>query len=186
MEDSEVTIYGFSAPLLDGRPAQLEEFRGQVLLIVNTASKCGFTPQYAGLEELYRTYKDRDFAVLGFPCNQFGRQEPGSAGEIGAFCRKNYGVSFPMFAKIDVNGADAHPLYRFLRQSKAGILGDFDAGRIKWNFTKFLIDRRGRVVSRHGPSATPDRWRQRSRLCWNGHSARGKHVGEAGALAAAG
>ena len=107
---------------MDGR-VSLEAFRGQVLLIVNTASKCGFTPQYAGLEELYRTYKDRGFAVLGFPCNQFGRQEPGSAEEIGAFCEANYGVSFPIFAKIDVNGANAHPLYRFLKRSKPGLLG---------------------------------------------------------------
>ncbi len=132
-----------------------EEFRGKVLLIVNTASKCGFTPQYAGLEELYRTYRNRGFQVLGFPCNQFGRQEPGSAEEIGAFCEKNYGVSFPIFGKIDVNGADAHPLYRFLKQSKPGTLGFLIGGSIRWNFTKFLIDRQGRVAERFGPSKAP-------------------------------
>jgi glutathione peroxidase len=148
-------IYEFSAPLLDGRPVNLEAYRGQVLLVVNTASKCGFTPQYAGLEELYRTYKDRGFAVLGFPCNQFGRQEPGSAEEIDAFCATKYGVSFPMFAKIDVNGADAHPLYRFLKRSKLGFMGVLTAGRIRWNFTKFLVDRRGSVVGRFGSSIAP-------------------------------
>lgn len=155
MRDAEETIYGFSARLLDGRTVALEEFRGQVLLMVNTASKCGFTPQYAGLEELYRACKDRGFAVLGFPCNQFGRQEPGSAAEIGAFCEKNYGVSFPVFEKIDVNGANAHPLYRFLKKSKPGILGGFGSGGIRWNFTKFLVDRRGTVVGRYGPATTP-------------------------------
>ena len=116
IEESSETVYGFSAALLDGRPVSLDAFRGRVLLIVNTASKCGFTPQYAGLEALYRAYKDRGFEVLGFPCNQFGAQEPGSAAEIGAFCETNYGVSFPLFAKIDVNGTDAHPLYRFLKE----------------------------------------------------------------------
>ena len=120
MEEARETVYGFSAPLLDGpaTPVSLDQFRGQVLLIVNTASKCGFTPQYAGLEELYRTYKERGFAVLGFPCNQFGAQEPGSEAEIGAFCEKNYGVSFPLFAKIEVNGPHAHPLYRFLKKAR--------------------------------------------------------------------
>jgi glutathione peroxidase len=148
-------IYEFSAPLLDGRPVSLEAYRDQVLLIVNTASKCGFTPQYAGLEQLYRTYKDRGFAVLGFPCNQFGRQEPGSAEEIGAFCEENYMVSFPMFAKLDVNGANAHPLYRFLKRSKPGVLGIFGVSRIKWNFTKFLVDREGCVVGRFGSATSP-------------------------------
>jgi glutathione peroxidase len=146
------SIYDFSAPLLDGRTVRLAEFLGRVLLIVNTASQCGFTPQYAGLEELYRAYRDRGFEVLGFPSNQFGRQEPGSAEEIGAFCRRNYGVSFPMFAKIDVNGPSAHPLYAFLKQSRTGLLG---SRRIKWNFTKFLIDRAGRVVARFAPSTRP-------------------------------
>ena len=155
MAAPEETIYEFSAPLLNGRPVNLEAYRGQVLLVVNTASKCGFTPQYAGLEELYRTYKDRGFAVLGFPCNQFGRQEPGSAGEIGAFCATKYGVSFPMFAKIDVNGADAHPIYRFLKRSKPGLLGFLGGGRIHWNFTKFLVDRKGSVVERFGSSTAP-------------------------------
>jgi glutathione peroxidase len=155
MAAPEEKIYEFSAPLLDGLPVNLEAYRGQVLLVVNTASKCGFTPQYAGLEELYRTYKERGFAVLGFPCNQFGRQEPGSAEEIGAFCASKYGVSFPMFAKIDVNGADAHPIYRFLKRSKPGLLGFLAAGRIHWNFTKFLIDRKGSVVERFGSSTAP-------------------------------
>jgi glutathione peroxidase len=132
--------------------APLGEFRGRVLLIVNTASKCGFTPQYAGLEVLYRAYKDRGFEVLGFPCNQFGAQEPGPAAEIGAFCEKNYGVSFPIFAKIDVNGPHAHPLYKFLKNRKPGFLG---SRSIKWNFTKFLVDRRGNVVGRFRPSTKP-------------------------------
>jgi len=149
------TIYRFSSPLLDGREAHIEAFRGRVLLVVNTASRCGFTPQYAGLEQLYRTYKERGFEVLGFPCNQFGRQEPGSAVEIGAFCTEIYGVSFPMFAKIDVNGADAHSLYKFLRQAKPGLLGVFGTNGIRWNFTKFLVDRNGRVVGRFSPSTAP-------------------------------
>jgi glutathione peroxidase len=152
----EETIYDFSAPLLNessgGRALSLAEFRGQVLLIVNTASQCGFTPQYAGLEELYRARNRRGFIVMGFPCNQFGAQEPGSASEIGAFCQTSYGVTFPLFAKIDVNGPQAHPLYRFLKQSKPGIFG---IGRIKWNFTKFLVDRKGNVVRRYGPSTKP-------------------------------
>ena len=155
MQDTEGTIYHFSAPLLDGRVASLEELRGQVLLIVNTASRCGLTPQYAGLEQLYRAYNSRGFAVLGFPCNQFGRQEPGTAGEIGAFCQKNYGVSFPIFAKIEVNGTDAHPLYRFLKQNRPGKLGMFGLDGIRWNFTKFLVDRNGNVVERFGSSTVP-------------------------------
>src|SRR5580658_3090032 len=148
----ENSIYGYSAARLDGRLESLSAYRGRVLLIVNTASRCGFTPQYAGLEQLSRTYKARGLEVLGFPCNQFGSQEPGSADEIGAFCEKNYGVSFPIFAKIDVNGPDTHPLYRFLKGEKRGIFGT-DA--IKWNFTKFLVDRRGKVVDRYGPSTEP-------------------------------
>ena len=152
MTETAETVYEFSAPLLDGREVSLEEFKGQVLLVVNTASQCGYTPQYAGLEEIFRTYKDRGLEVLGFPCNQFGAQEPGSAEEIGAFCEKNYGVSFPMFAKIDVNGPGTHPLYRFLKDEKSGIFGTKD---IKWNFTKFLIDRQGNVVDRFGPSTEP-------------------------------
>jgi glutathione peroxidase len=125
------------------------------MLIVNTASKCGFTPQYAGLEELYRAYKDRGLMVLGFPSNQFGAQEPGTAAEIGAFCEKNYGVSFPIFARIDVNGPHAHPLYRFLKRARPGVLGVFGIRRIKWNFTKFLVDRKGNVVARFGPAKEP-------------------------------
>ena len=153
MQVRSETIYAFSAPLLDGREVRLEEFTGQVLLIVNTASKCGFTPQYAGLERLYQSYKDRGFAVLGFPCNQFGHQEPGTAEEIGAFCTKDYCVSFPIFAKIDVNGPAAHPLYRFLKERKRGFLG---IGRIPWNFTKFLVDRHGCVVNRFSSGTTPN------------------------------
>jgi glutathione peroxidase len=152
MEEVHGAVYEFSAPLLNGRAVSLAEFRARVLLIVNTASQCGFTPQYAGLEELYRVYKDRGFAVLGFPSNQFGAQEPGSAAEIGSFCERNYGVSFPIFAKIEVNGPHAHPLYRFLKQAKPGILG---SERIKWNFTKFLVDRKGSVVGRYAPATKP-------------------------------
>ena len=152
MAGSPQTVYGFSAPLLDGRRVSLEEFRGQVLLIVNTASKCGFTPQYAGLEELFRLYKERGLRILGFPCNQFGAQEPGTAEEIGEFCEKSYGVSFPIFAKIDVNGPDTHPLYAFLKGEKSGIFG---TEAIKWNFTKFLVDRHGQVVERFGPGTEP-------------------------------
>ncbi|MGA8671457.1 MAG: glutathione peroxidase [Terracidiphilus sp.] len=152
MEVRSENVYAFSAQLLDGREARLNEFKGKVLLIVNTASKCGFTPQYAGLERLYQAYKGRGFSVLGFPCNQFGHQEPGEADEIGAFCEENYGVSFPMFAKIDVNGPAAHPLYRFLKERKPGLLG---ISRIQWNFTKFLVDRHGSVVSRFSSSTDP-------------------------------
>lgn len=152
MEADPSTIYDFSAESLDGRTISLGAFRGRVLLIVNTASKCGFTPQYAGLEELYCACKERGFAVLGFPCNQFGAQEPGDAAEIGSFCEKNYGVSFPVFARIDVNGPHAHPLYRFLKKSRPGIFG---TERIKWNFTKFLVDRNGRVAGRYAPSTAP-------------------------------
>src|SRR5579864_4404970 len=152
MATSGDSVYDFSAPLLDGRTVSLAEFKGRVLLIVNTASKCGFTPQYAGLEELYRAHRDRGFEVLGFPCNQFGSQEPGSAEDIGAFCERNYGVSFPMFAKIEVNGDSAHPLYRFLKESKPGVFG---SERIKWNFTKFLVDRSGRVAERFAPATLP-------------------------------
>jgi glutathione peroxidase len=155
MQESGASIYSFTAPLLDGRVVRLDDFRGRVLLVVNTASKCGFTPQYAGLEQLYRAYRERGFEVLGFPCNQFGRQEPGSAEEISAFCEENYGVSFPMFAKIDVNGPEAHPLYKFLKQAKPGLLGVFGAARINWNFTKFLIDRKGSVEGRFGSSTAP-------------------------------
>ncbi|MDY6946028.1 MAG: glutathione peroxidase [Pseudomonadota bacterium] len=147
------SLYDFSATSLDGKPVALKQFAGQVLLVVNTASKCGFTPQYEGLEALYKQYRDRGLTVLGFPCNQFGAQEPGSAAEIGSFCQKNYGVSFPMFEKIEVNGAAAHPLYRWLKASAKGILG---SEGIKWNFTKFLIDRDGNVVERFAPTTKPE------------------------------
>jgi glutathione peroxidase len=150
------SIYDFTARSLAGEDVSFKRFEGRVLLIVNTASACGFTPQYKGLEALQQTYAPRGFAVLGFPCNQFGRQEPGSAEEIEQFCAKNYAVSFPMFAKIDVNGAHAHPLYQYLRGEKSGLLGS----SIKWNFTKFLIDRSGRVVARHAPTTTPEALRQ--------------------------
>jgi glutathione peroxidase len=130
----------------------LRSYQGKVLLIVNTASKCGFTPQYQGLEELYQRYRPRGLVVLGFPCNQFGAQEPGAAAEIAAFCQKNYGVTFPMFGKIEVNGAGAHPLYRWLKQSAPGLLG---SEAIKWNFTKFLLDRSGRVKDRFAPATAP-------------------------------
>jgi glutathione peroxidase len=153
------TVYEFSAALLapqvGGQPLSLGHFRGRVLLIVNTASFCGFTPQYAGLEALYGDYKDRGFEVLGFPCNQFGGQEPGSEAGIGAFCSKNYGVTFPMFAKIEVNGPNAHPLYQFLKREKPGVLGFAGSGAIRWNFTKFLIDREGKVAARYGPAKKP-------------------------------
>jgi glutathione peroxidase len=146
------SLYEISAELLDGSPLPLSQFQGRVLLIVNTASKCGFTPQYAALEKLQTDYQERGFEVLGFPCNQFGAQEPGTAADIGQFCQRNYGVSFPVFAKIDVNGPAAHPLYRLLKAARPGLFG---TERIKWNFTKFLIDRHGRVVSRHGPRVDP-------------------------------
>jgi len=152
MEKNAGDLYQLSAPLLDGGEVNLGQFKGRVLLIVNTASKCGFTPQYQGLEELYRNYKERGLEVLGFPCNQFGGQEPGTADEIGTFCERNYGVSFPMFAKIDVNGPNAHPIIQILKASKRGILG---TERIKWNFTKFLVDRTGKVACRYGPSTKP-------------------------------
>jgi glutathione peroxidase len=148
-----MNAFDFQATSLDGQPVDLAQFRGKVLLIVNTASECGFTPQYKGLEELYRRYQERGVAVLGFPCNQFGKQEPGTEAEIGAFCEKNYGVSFPMFAKIEVNGDDAHPLYKFLKGEAPGVLG---TEGIKWNFTKFLINKEGAVVKRYAPQTKPD------------------------------
>lgn len=152
MQQNGGALYDFSAELLDGRTIQLADFKGTVLLIVNTASQCGFTPQYAALEELYRANKDRGFSVLGFPCNQFGAQEPGSSEEIADFCKGNYEISFPIFSKIDVNGPTTHPLYRHLKQSRRGLLG---TERIKWNFTKFLVDRRGNVVDRFAPATKP-------------------------------
>jgi glutathione peroxidase len=149
-----MSVYDFEAATLDGKPAPLADHRGEVLLIVNTASKCGFTPQYEGLEALYRRFRDRGFAVLGFPCNQFGAQEPGDADEIANFCSLTYDVSFPMMAKIDVNGPKAHPLYAYLKKEQKGLLG---SEAIKWNFTKFLVDREGRVVRRFAPVDTPDK-----------------------------
>jgi len=147
------TIYDYSAKRIDGEEHSLAEYRGQVVLIVNTASKCGFTPQYDGLQKLYETYKDRGFTVLGFPCNQFAHQEPGSEEEIANFCRLNYGVTFPMFAKIEVNGDNAHPLFVFLKSEQSGLL---NTEMIKWNFTKFLVDRQGRPVKRYSPQTKPE------------------------------
>ncbi|MEK6551486.1 MAG: glutathione peroxidase [Pseudomonadota bacterium] len=148
-----MSLYDFQAVTLEGANQALAEYRGQVLLIVNVASECGFTPQYAGLEALYRQHRDKGFAVLGFPCNQFGRQEPGTSAEIRDFCTARYGVSFPMFARIEVNGDEAHPLYRYLKQEQKGVLG---TEAIKWNFTKFLVDRQGRVVKRYAPKDSPE------------------------------
>jgi len=147
------TLADFSATSIDGREVDLADFTGRVVLVVNTASQCGFTPQYQGLQELHDTYADRGFSVLGFPCDQFGGQEPGTEEEIASFCERNFGVSFPLFAKVEVNGAGAHPLFRWLRSEKGGLLGS----RIKWNFTKFLVDHDGRVVRRYGPTTAPDR-----------------------------
>lgn len=147
------TAFDFSARSLDGRDVSLADFRGKALLIVNTASKCGFTPQYAGLQRLHDELGPRGFAVLGFPCNQFGQQEPGDADEIRNFCSLTYDVSFPMFARIDVNGDDAHPLFKHLKAEKPGLLG---SEAIKWNFTKFLVDRNGRVVERYAPTTKPE------------------------------
>jgi glutathione peroxidase len=146
------TLYDFSAERLNGDQDSLANYRGKVLLIVNTASECGFTPQYAGLQTLYQRFRERGFVVLGFPCNQFGAQEPGDAEAIGQFCQKTFDVSFPLFAKIDVNGDDAHPLYTWLKHEAAGVLG---TEAIKWNFTKFLIDRSGQVVDRFAPTIEP-------------------------------
>lgn len=149
----DMSVYEFEAERIDGKVQSLRDYEGRVLLIVNTASKCGFTPQLEGLEQLYRKYRDRGFVVLGFPCNQFGGQDPGTNSEIAQFCRVNYGVSFPMFAKIDVNGKHAHPLYRYLRKQAGFPMMRF----IKWNFTKFLINREGRVVKRFSPATPPDK-----------------------------
>ncbi|MBB5019205.1 glutathione peroxidase [Chitinivorax tropicus] len=146
-------LYDLSAPSISGQDTPLAQFKDKVLLIVNTASKCGFTPQYEGLEKLHEQYVDKGLAVLGFPCNQFGAQEPGTEGEIAEFCQLNYGVSFPMFAKIDVNGDNTHPIYQFLKKSAPGILG---SEAIKWNFTKFLVDRNGKVIDRYAPTTKPE------------------------------
>ena len=146
-------LYDITVKDIHGVTRSLAEFRGQTLLIVNVASQCGYTPQYAGLEALYQEFKDRGFAVLGFPCNQFGSQEPGSEADIAAFCSTNYAVTFPMFAKVAVNGPTAHPLFRLLKSSRPGLLG---TESIKWNFTKFLVNGEGQVVHRYGPGDTPD------------------------------
>ena len=146
-------LYDFSAKLNNGTDQSLSAYKGKVLLIVNTASECGFTPQYKGLQELHVKYHDRGLEVLGFPCDQFGHQEPGSDAEIQSFCELNYGVTFPIFSKIEVNGTGAHPLYKFLKDERGGLLGD----AIKWNFTKFLVDKQGSVVERFAPPTTPQR-----------------------------
>ena len=145
-------IYQFEAELLDGKNKSFADYEGKVLLIVNTASKCGFTPQFAGLEKLYEKYKDQGLEVLGFPCHQFGGQDPGSNEQIGAYCQKNYGVTFPMFSKVDVKGPEAHILFRYLTNNSKGILGN----GIKWNFTKFLIGKDGKVLNRFAPTTKPE------------------------------
>lgn len=146
------TIYDFTAERMDGTEQSFADFEGQVLLVVNTASKCGFTPQFEGLEVLNEQYKDQKLTIIGFPCNQFGGQDPGSNEEIGAFCQKNYGVSFPMMAKVDVNSSDAHPIFKWLKEQKGGLLTD----GIKWNFTKFLIGSDGQVLERYAPTTKPE------------------------------
>ncbi|HEX4025710.1 MAG TPA: glutathione peroxidase [Steroidobacteraceae bacterium] len=148
-----MSVYDFTARTIGGEEQSLSHFRGQAMLIVNVASRCGFTPQYAGLEALYRKFRARGFAVLGFPCDQFGHQEPGDEAQISAFCSQTYAVTFPMFAKIEVNGADAHPLYRYLKRERPGLLG---FGAIKWNFTKFLVDTAGEPVKRFASADKPE------------------------------
>lgn len=148
------TAYDFSAKTLDGQDQPLADYKGKAMLVVNTASKCGFTPQYTGLEKLWETYKDQGLVVLGFPCDQFGHQEPGDADEIRNFCSLNYDVSFPLYEKVEVNGGAAHPLWKWLKKEKPGLLG---MESIKWNFTKFLIDKNGRVVKRYAPTDTPEK-----------------------------
>lgn len=147
------TLHDFSATDIDGKDTDLSAYAGQVVLVVNTASKCGFTPQYTGLQQLQEKYADRGFTVLGFPCDQFGHQEPGDEAEIAQFCSLNYDVSFPMFSKIEVNGGGAHPLYQWLKSESGGLLG----GRIKWNFTKFLVGRDGQVIDRYAPTTKPEK-----------------------------
>ncbi len=149
-----MSLFDITATTIDGCEQSLAEYRGQVLLIVNVASKCGFTPQYEGLESLYRQFKDKEFSVLGFPCDQFGHQEPGDEAAIKKFCQTKYNITFPMFAKIDVNGPNTHALYQFLKGEKPGLLG---TESIKWNFTKFLVDRQGEVVKRFAPTVTPEK-----------------------------
>ncbi|MFT4189605.1 MAG: glutathione peroxidase [Aeromicrobium sp.] len=146
------TAFDFTATAIDGAERALADYRGRVLLVVNTATKCGFTPQLAGLEELYKTYVDQGLVVLGFPCDQFMHQNPGDDEETATFCERNYGVTFPMFSVVDVNGSDAHPLYQWLKSEKKGLLG----GAVKWNFTKFLVGRDGQVVKRYGSNVEPE------------------------------
>ena len=150
----EPSIYDFSTRSISGQPADFASQRGKVMLIVNTASACGFTPQFAGLEELHKRYGERGLVVLGFPCNQFGNQDPGTNDEIASFCQMNYGVSFPMMQKVDVNGAEAHPLYRWLTAEAPGLLG---SKSIKWNFTKFLVGKDGKVLKRYAPQDAPEK-----------------------------
>jgi glutathione peroxidase len=152
-----MSVYDYSATTLDGQQQSLSIYRGMTLLIVNVASRCGFTPQYPGLEALYRRYHARGFSVLGFPCNQFGQQEPGTEAEIRSFCSTRYELSFPLFAKIEVNGPGAHPLYRYLRTSLPGAFGALGIDRIKWNFTKFLVSPGGEPLRRFAPAVTPER-----------------------------
>ena len=147
------TIYDFTVDDIHGKPVKLDRYKDKVLLVVNTASECGFTPQYKGLEALYEKYRQKGLEVLGFPCNQFGKQEPGTEAEIEKFCEVNFGVTFPLFAKVDVNGDNAAPIYRYLKSAKPGLLG---TEAIKWNFTKFLVDRGGKVVARFAPNDTPE------------------------------
>jgi glutathione peroxidase len=151
-DKSTENFYQFKAKLLDGKDINMKSYAGKVVLIVNTASKCGFTPQYEGLEALYKKYQEKGLVILGFPCNQFAGQEPGNESQIGEFCSLNYGVTFPMFSKIEVNGKDAHPLYKFLKNQLHGTLGN----EIKWNFTKFLLDRNGNPVKRYGSTTKPE------------------------------
>lgn len=145
-------LYQFEAERLEGGEESLQQYAGKVILIVNTASKCGFTPQFHGLEELYEKYRDQGFVILGFPCNQFGSQEPGDSEQIGEFCQRNYGVSFPMFAKVDVKGPEAHPIFRYLTRETKGFINR----NIKWNFTKFLIGREGNIIDRYAPTTKPE------------------------------
>ncbi|GAA3821377.1 glutathione peroxidase [Nocardioides panacisoli] len=147
------TLHDFAATSIDGQEVDLSAYKDQVVLVVNTASKCGFTPQYEGLQQLQESYADQGFTVLGFPCDQFGHQEPGDEAEIASFCSTSYGVTFPMFAKIEVNGDGAHPLYQWLKDEQGGLLG----GKIKWNFTKFLVGRDGAVIDRYAPTTKPEK-----------------------------
>ncbi|WP_396586844.1 glutathione peroxidase [Bermanella sp. R86510] len=149
-----MTIYNFVATDIQGNDRELSEFKGQLMLIVNTASKCGLTPQFEGLESLHKTYGEQGLAILGFPCNQFAEQDKGSNEEIAGFCMKNYGVSFDMFSKIDVNGSNAHPLFEYLKKQAPGFLG---SRKVKWNFTKFLVDQEGKVVKRFAPTTKPEK-----------------------------